>query len=188
MQSNSWSVFVSQKPNCFSLKSFCVSEHWNISTVSDHLDKWDDVWFSFSRCDCLLTSSRFARRPWSSVNAQQVNRTAESAARLSSTGLFGPCSQHTAPWLDTKPKHTQRDRETLQRPVSSASNCSSSSSSGVLNMSWSNRFTAERESWWTEGPVQTVHTQEPEPESPLKSFTKLKHGLFKLSCPHFYIS
>lgn len=66
MQSNSWSVFVSQKPNCFSLKSFCVSEHWNISTVSDHLDKWDDVWFSFSRCDCLLTSSRFARRPWSS--------------------------------------------------------------------------------------------------------------------------
>lgn len=111
MQSNSWSVFVSQKPNCFSLKSFCVSEHWNVSTVSDHLDKWDDVWLSFSRCDCLLTSSRFARRPWSSVNAQQVNRTAESAARPSSTGLFGPCSQHTAPWLDTKPKHTQRERE-----------------------------------------------------------------------------
>lgn len=77
--------------------------------------------------------------------------------------------------------HRERERETLQRPVSSASNCSSSSSSssGVLNMSWSNRFTAERESWWTEGPVQTVHTQEPEPESPLKSFTKLKHGLFK---------
>lgn len=97
--------------NCFSLKSFCGSEHWNISTVSDHLDKWDDVWFSMCRCDCLLTSSRFARRPWSSVNAQQVNRTAESAARLSSTGLFGPCSQHTAPWLDTKPKHTQRETE-----------------------------------------------------------------------------
>lgn len=77
----------------------------------------------------------------------------------------------------TQNPNTHRDRETLQRPVSSASNCSSSSSSGVLNMSWSNRFTAERESWWTEGPVQTVHSQEP--ESPLKSFTKLKHGLFK---------
>lgn len=78
----------------------------------------------------------------------------------------------------TQNPNTHRDRETLQRPVSSASNrSSSSSSSGVLNMSWSNRFTAERESWWTEGPVQTVHSQEP--ESPLKSFTKLKHGLFK---------
>lgn len=122
-----------------------------------------------------------------SSTLKQCERAAgEQNSRVSST-----TQQHRSVWTlqsahgtMTRHKtqtHTQRQREAAAagqlslKPLSS----SSSSSSGVLNMSWSNRFTAERESWWTEGPVQTVHTQEPEPESPLKSFTKLKHGLFK---------